>query len=162
MRERVYRSAAVLVGLAILASVAASCASSSKPMSAAAPTDIIAERQRLMKLKGASWADAQAKAKAGNVEGIAVNAETIAFIGRITPDLFPEKTDSKTQTWAKPEIWQKWDDFTKASKNEETKAAELRDASRAKDAAKVNALMANFGREACGACHQPFRTPKQQ
>jgi len=161
MRERVYRSAAVLVGLVILAGAVASCASSSKEMSSGMPSDIIAERQRLMKLKGASWADAQAKAKAGNIEGIAVNAETIAFIGRVTPDLFPEKTDSKTQTWAKPEIWQKWDDFKKASKNEEMKAGELRDASRAKDAAKVNAMMASFGREACGACHTPFRTPKQ-
>ena len=30
--------------------------------------DPVADRQRLMKLNGASWADAQAKLKAGNAE----------------------------------------------------------------------------------------------
>jgi hypothetical protein len=31
-------------------------------------SDVVADRQRLMKLNGASWADAQAKLKAGNAE----------------------------------------------------------------------------------------------
>jgi hypothetical protein len=30
--------------------------------------DVVADRQRLMKLNGASWADAQAKLKAGNIQ----------------------------------------------------------------------------------------------
>ncbi len=37
--------------------------------------DIIADRQRLMKLNGASVQDIMAKAKAGSIEAIAVNAE---------------------------------------------------------------------------------------
>ena len=74
------------------------------------PADIVAERQRLMKLNGASWQDAQAKFKAGNIEAIAVNAETMAMNAREIPRLFPEGSmtaDSK----AKPEIWQRWPEF---------------------------------------------------
>ena len=43
-------------------------------------SDVVADRQRLMKLNGASWADAQAKLKAGNAEAVAVNAETMSLI----------------------------------------------------------------------------------
>ena len=42
--------------------------------------DVVTDRHRLMKLNGASWADAQAKFKAGNIEAIAVNAETMAIM----------------------------------------------------------------------------------
>ena len=36
---------------------------------------------------------------------------------------------------------------------------ELRDAARAKDQAKVEAMMKDFGRQTCGGCHTPFRKP---
>jgi cytochrome c556 len=38
-------------------------------------------------------------------------------------------------------------------------AEKLRDASRAKDGAAVEALVKEFGPKACGACHTPFRKP---
>jgi len=53
------------------------------------PGDVVANRQRLMKLMAASWADIQAKAKAGNIEAIVVNAETIAVSSYHIPALFP-------------------------------------------------------------------------
>jgi cytochrome c556 len=123
--------------------------------------DPVADRQRLMKLNGASWKDVQDKHKAGQIEAIAVNAETMAINAQHIPSLFP-KGSLTDKSKAKPDIWEKWSDFEAASKNFEAKASELREAARAKDQAKVDALVKDFGRQACGTCHQPFRQPQQQ
>jgi cytochrome c556 len=122
--------------------------------------DPVADRQRLMKLNGASWKDIQDKHKAGNIEAIAVNAETLAINADHIPALFP-KGSLTDKSKAKPDIWEKWPEFESAAKNLQAKAGELRDAARAKDQAKVDDLMKTFGRQACGTCHQPFRQPQQ-
>ncbi len=116
--------------------------------------DIVADRQRLMKLNGASLADLQAKAKAGNIEAIAVNAETIAMNAQHIPVLFPPGSVTE-KSRAKPEIWQKRAAFEGAAKNLEALAEKLRDAARAKDAAAVEAMVKDFGRQGCGGCHLP-------
>jgi cytochrome c556 len=123
--------------------------------------DPVADRQRLMKLNGASWKDVQDKVKAGQIEAVTVNAETMAINAKHIPSLFPEGSLTD-KSKAKPEIWQKFAEFEAASKNLETKSEELREAARAKDQAKVEALVKDFGRQACGTCHQPFRQPQQQ
>ena len=123
--------------------------------------DPVADRQRLMKLNGASWKDVQDKVKAGQIEAVVVNAETMAINAKHIPSLFPEGSLTD-KSKAKPEIWQKFAEFEAASKNLETKSEELREAARAKDQAKVEALVKDFGRKACGTCHQPFRQPQQQ
>src|SRR5207244_125779 len=87
-----------------------------------------------MKLNGASWADAQAKMKAGNIEGIAVNAETMALNSEHIPMLFPEGSLTD-KSKAKPEIWQKRPEFDSAAKNMGQWAVKLRDTARTKDAA---------------------------
>jgi cytochrome c556 len=123
--------------------------------------DIVADRQRLMKLNGASAKDLSDKVKAGQIEAMAVNAETIAINAQHIPSLFP-KGSLTDKSKAKAEIWDKWSEFEAAAKNLETKAVELRDAARAKDQAKVEAMMKDFGRQTCVACHDPFRKPLQQ
>ena len=120
--------------------------------------DVIADRQRLMKLNGASWQDAQAKLKAGNFEAIAVNAETLAINAQHVPTLFPQGSTSDKSN-AKPEVWQKWSEFESAAKNLETWSIKLRDAARAKNGDEVQAIAKDFGRNACGTCHTPFRVP---
>ena len=123
--------------------------------------DPIADRQRLMKLNGASWRDAQDKLKAGSIEAVAVNAETMALNVQHIPALFPKGTLSDKSA-AKPEIWEKWSEFEAAAKNLETWAAKLRDAARSKDADATQAIAKDFGRQACGTCHTPFRVPPKQ
>ena len=123
--------------------------------------DPVADRQRLMKLNGASWADAQAKLKAGNAEAVAVNAETMTLIATQIVALFPEGSLTD-KSKAKPEIWQKWPEFQAAAKNLENRAGTLRDQAVAKDAAAVTTTVATFGRDACGTCHTPFRVPPPQ
>jgi cytochrome c556 len=144
----------VVGGLAL--GLAAGCAS--KGMSKTGSGDVVADRQRLMKLQGASWADIQAKAKAGNIEGIAVNAETLSMTAQQIPGLFPEGSGTE-KSKAKPEVWQKWPEFERAAKNLEVQAEKLRDASKAKNEQLTQDIVKDFGRNACGTCHTPFRQP---
>jgi cytochrome c556 len=145
----------VVLGLAV--AVAAGCASETKTTRPGSG-DIVADRQRVMKLNGAAWAELQAKAKAGNLEGVAVSAETLALNSQQIPSLFPagSLTDKSK---AKPEIWQKWPEFEAAAKKMETDSEKLRDAARAKNEQLVQDIVKDYGRNACGACHTPFRVP---
>jgi cytochrome c556 len=120
--------------------------------------DVVADRQRLMKLNGASARDMNDKLKAGQIEAIAVNAETIAINAQHIALLFPQGSMTDKSN-AKPEIWEKRADFEALAKTLQAKAEEIRDAARAKDQPKVEALMKDFGRTTCGACHTTFRKP---
>ena len=120
--------------------------------------DVVADRQRLMKLNAASLKDINEKVKAGNIEAIQVNAETLALNAEHIPTLFPKGSLSDKSN-AKPEIWAKREDFEKAAKNLEAWAVKLRDTAKTKDADATQAIVKDFGRETCGACHTPFRTP---
>jgi cytochrome c556 len=144
----------ILSSLIVLALVGIAAAQAAAPMGG----DPVANRQRLMKLVGANWADIQAKVKAGNAEAVAVNAETIAVMATHVLFLFPAGSATDASN-AKPEIWEKWADFQASAKNLESMAENLRDASRAKDGAAVEAMVKEFGAKACGACHTPFRKP---
>jgi len=120
--------------------------------------DVVADRQRLMKLNGAAWTEVQAKAKAGNMEGVAVSAETLALNAQQIPGLFPPGSMTE-KAKAKPEIWQKWPEFEAAAKKMETESEKLRDAARAKNEQLVQDIVKDYGRVACGGCHTPFRVP---
>ena len=152
------RWAFVIIGLATLAIVGFAVAQSPPSVGTG---DVVADRQRLMKLNGASWADAQAKFKAGNIEAIAVNAETMALNAMHITTLFPQGSLSD-KSYAKPEIWQKWDEFSGNAKTMQTLAEKLRDTAKTKDPAATEAVIKDFGRQACGACHTPFRKPLPQ
>jgi cytochrome c556 len=154
MSVRAKVSAGLVMGA--VAAIAVSCAST--PKTTVGSGDIVADRQRLMKLNGASWADVQAKAKAGQIEAIAVNAETMAMNAMHIPSLFPPGSLTE-KSKAKPEVWQKWAEFEAAAKTMQAEAEKLRDAARAKDADKTQAIVKDFGRNACGSCHTPFRVP---
>jgi cytochrome c556 len=127
-------------------------------MMAVGSGDPVADRQRLMKLNGASWKDVQEKAKAGNIEAIAVNAETMALNAAHIPALFP-KGSLTDKSKAKPEVWEKWSEFEMQAKNMGDLSAKLRDAAAKKDGAAVQAMVKDFGKNACGSCHTPFRVP---
>jgi cytochrome c556 len=120
--------------------------------------DVVVDRQRIMKLQGTSWADIQEKFKAGNIAGIAVNAEVLAITALQIPSLFPEGSLTE-KSKVKPEAWQRWGEFEAAAKNLAIWSERLRDASKAKDNKAVADIMKDYGRVACGSCHTPFRVP---
>ena len=153
------RSTKLALGL-LLALGAAGCATTEQPVAQrpGATGDVVAERQRLMKLHGALWKDVQDKAKAGNIEGIAVSAEAMALSAQRIPSVFPQGSLTE-KSKAKPEVWQKFPEFEAAAKKFETESVKLRDAAKTKNAVATNAVIKDFGRNACATCHQPFRVP---
>ncbi len=156
MTIRALRHLALFTLLTALVGVGLAAAqSATMPM----PADVVAARQRLMRLNAASAADAQAKLKAGNIEAIAVNAEVIAINASHIPFLFPKGSDTQA-SYAKPEVWEKWQEFEADAKNMEAWAEKLRDTAKTKDAAATEAIMKEFGAKTCGTCHTPFRRPK--
>jgi len=159
MTQRAVRRAVVLCSVVAIATAA--CATGGEKKMAVGSGDVVADRQRLMKLNGALWADAQAKGKAGSWEAIAVNAEAMALTAEHIPSMFPpgSLTDKSK---AKPDVWQKWPEFEAAAKRMVAESEKLRDAARSKDQAATEAAMKDFGRNACGACHTPFRVPPPQ
>ncbi len=152
-RVTFHRSMAMIV---LVAAAATACTTASPRM--VGTGDVVADRQRVMKIQGAQWAEIQSKFKAGSIEGIAVNAEVLAITSLQIPSLFPggSLTDKSK---AKPEIWQRWDEFEAASKNLTIWSERLRDAAKAKNDKVVGDTMKDFGRVACGSCHTPFRVP---
>jgi len=146
-----------MLSLAILIAVFVVGCAASQSVTLPWPAAVEA-RQRLMKAMGANWADAQAKLKAGNVEGVAVNAENIALMADQIPGLFPVGS-MVANTKAKPEVWDQWMKFTETAKSSSALAAQLRDAARSKNASATEAIMKDFGPKACGSCHTPFRQP---
>jgi cytochrome c556 len=155
MRRHQNLRAGILLGSLLILTIAGCATMSGKGPGSG---DIVADRQRLMRLNGASWADIQAKAKAGNIEAIMVNAETLALNSQHIPSMFPEGSLTD-KSKAKPEVWQKFAEFQADAKNMGDLSAKLRDAAKAKDAATVEAMVKEFGAKACGTCHTPFRVP---
>ena len=149
-----------IMTIVLIAASAAACTTGSAPRMVGTG-DLVFDRQRLMKIQGEQWADVQAKFKAGNIQGIASNAEVLAVTSMQIVTLFPEGSLTD-KSKAKPEIWQRWGEFEASAKNLTIWSERLRDASRAKDEKAVADIMKDYGRVACGSCHTPFRVPPTQ
>lgn len=83
------------------------------------------------------------------------NAERVAFLATIAPDVFPEV--SKTgDTKAKPELWANKAEFDKLMKDFQDKSAALATASKS---GTLDGVKAAFGAAAgtCKACHDKFK-----
>ena len=148
----------VVGGLAL--AVAAGCASmGDKKLTAAEAIDT---RQQLMKEQGKTWKSIQDNAKAGQIAAIVPEAEKLVSTSKEIPKLFPEGSLNPEKSAAKPEIWQRKDEFNAAAKNLETWSVKLREAAQTGNAEQTQAVVKDFGRQACGTCHQPFRVPPKQ
>jgi cytochrome c556 len=144
----------------LVAVIAVGCASADKSTQTAkmTPAQNVEARQKLMKEHGDLWKSIQDKTKAGDVAGVAPDADRLAQNAKKIPALFPAGS-LEGKTAAKPEIWQKWPEFEAAAKTLEMESVKLRDTAKTADKAATEALVKDFGRKACGTCHQPFRVP---
>ena len=97
--------------------------------------------------------------KEKNFPEIQVKAKVIMENMDKVLDLFPKGSTSE-KSRAKPEIWEKWDEFSKNPGKVKKAAQELSDAAKANDEAAVNAKYKALG-AACANCHRPFRAPKR-
>ena len=152
MRRTGLKVTAVLGGLAAL--VAVGCATTQSMT----PAEAVAARQKLMKDNGAAWKGVQDKTKAGDMAGVAADAETLVQGSKKIPALFPPGS-LEGKTAAKPEIWQKWAEFEAAAKTMEAESIKLRDTAKTNNKQATEAVVKDYGRKACGSCHTPFRVP---
>jgi cytochrome c556 len=123
-----------------------------------AQADVIQKRQDAMKGNSAA-----AKAIKGAVETkdyatVEAKAKDIGGTADKIVSLFP-KGSTTGKTKAKPEIWEKPDDFSKAAKNLGKAASELASAAKAGNADDVDVKVKALG-EACNSCHKQFRAEK--
>ena len=146
-----------IVVTVMASTITAGCVTGSAPRMVGTG-DIVADRQRIMKLQGAEMVEIEAKVKARNIQGIASNAEVLAITSLQIPSLFPEGSLSGKSN-AKPEIWQSWSVFEASAKNMTIWSERLRDAAKNKDDKAVADILKDYGRVTCVACHDTFRKP---
>ena len=75
-------------------------------------------------------------------------------------DLFPKGSLSE-KSRAKPEIWEKWDEFSKHPGKVKKAAQDLADAAKAQDEEKVKDSFKALG-QSCASCHKSFRAEKKK
>jgi cytochrome c556 len=142
--------------LAAIVAAAAGCAT----MQAMKPEEAIDARIKLMKQQGAAMRSINDKLKAGQVQAVATDAETLRTTAKQIPALFPKDSLNPQVSRAKPEIWQKWSDFEANAKLLESQAVKLADTAKSGNAQATDAVAKDLGRQTCGACHNAFRGPE--
>jgi cytochrome c556 len=123
-----------------------------------AQADVIEKRQALMKSNAAAAKAITNAAKEKDYATIETKAKVIMGNMDKVLDLFPKRS-TKGKTKAKPEIWEKWDEFSKNPAKVKKAADELEAAAKAKDDAAVGVKVKELG-AACSNCHNAFRADK--
>jgi cytochrome c556 len=91
---------------------------------------------------------------------IALHADRMADSAKLIPTAF-EKNISEGLTDAKPNIWQKPDEFKEKIRALEKAADGLAEAADDDDPDQLAAAFKKLGK-ACGGCHDTFRKPKEE
>ena len=122
--------------------------------------DAIEKRRLLMESNNDAVVKAISKAaKEGNFAEIQVKVKAIMENMDQVLDLFPKGSLSE-KSRAKPEIWDKWDEFSKEPAIVKKAAQALADAAKTGDEAEVKTKLKALG-DACASCHKNFRLPKK-
>jgi cytochrome c556 len=122
--------------------------------------EAITARQQLMKEQLAAFRSASNKIKAGQIQAVVADAETLEATSKRITKLFPENSVNPSVSRAKPEIWQKWSEFEGYAKALGSTAEQLEAAAKSGNAQATQAALAEVNRSACGACHTAFRGPE--
>jgi len=123
-----------------------------------AQADIIEKRQAAMKSNNANAKAIKAAIETKDYATVETKAKDIMGTADRIPSLFP-KGSTTGKTKAKPEIWEKPDDFAKNAKNLNKAAGELASAAKAGNDADINVKVKALG-EVCNSCHKEFRADK--
>ena len=100
------------------------------------------------------------KADAPNLEAVRTSAATIARLAPEVSRWFPAGTGPDVgKTRAKPEIWQKPEDFAAKTRAFQAAARSFDATARAGDVAAIKASFGELGKT-CKACHDPYRAPE--
>lgn len=97
-----------------------------------------------------------------NAQHVVVFAEDINNLSKLIPDLVPPGSGPEAgDTRAKPEIWQKMDEFKADAEKLTTESAKLIEVAKGGDQAATFQQAVAMGKDACGGCHESFRKPKE-
>ena len=151
---------AVIVGGGFLAIQGFNGSASADDMQAA-----VDARQALMKDNGAKMKamGAVIEAKSGDMAAMQQLAAGLQANAMKMTDLFPKGTsltDMPGKSYAKPGIWDHFDDFKAAAAVLATEAGKLADAAKSGDMAAFAAQYDVTGEKGCGGCHTQFRQKK--
>ena len=116
------------------------------------------ERHEVMEAIGKTNKVLRREITAENVAGVRPAARTMASLAGKASHWFPKGTGPEMgHTGAKPEIWQKPDEFKARLRDFQGAAKALDAAARSGDLARVKAGYADLGKS-CKACHDSYRT----
>ena len=102
----------------------------------------------------------QLKSSSPDVAAIQQSAAKIAGLAPKAKTWFPEGTGPDVgKTRAKPEIWQKPEDFTAKDRDFEQAVAQFKAAADSGDLSQINATFSALGKT-CKACHDSYRSPE--
>jgi cytochrome c556 len=102
----------------------------------------------------------ETKADAPNLEVVQASAATIARLAPQASSWFPAGTGPDVgKTRAKPEIWQKPDDFNAKMRAFQAAARSFDATAKSGDVAAIKAGFGEFGKT-CKACHDLYRAPE--
>jgi len=124
-----------------------------------AQEDVIEKRQKLMKGNSATAKALKKAVEEKDYATVEVKAKEVGATMDKAHELFP-KGSTSDKSRAKPEIWEKWDEFTKSAATLKKATSELAEAAAAKDEARVKAKFDDVGK-ACSTCHKAFRAEKK-
>jgi cytochrome c556 len=141
----------IIVGLFILLTASVSS-------QVLAQEDFIEKRQKAMKGNSADVKAIKGAVESKDYATIETKAKDIMGTADKIPSLFP-KGSNLGKTKAKPEIWEKSDEFAKNAKNLSKAAGELASAAKSQDDAAVGTKFKALG-ETCNSCHKEFRADK--
>ena len=127
----------------------------SAPLATMAQADIIQERKANFKQSAGALRAMRTQMSQGDYAAIAKSANAIAAWAEKMPSYFP-KDSQAGNTNARPEIWQKFDQFTALANAHYKAALTLSAAAKQEDPMAVQNAMQNLG-QTCGACHSQFK-----
>jgi len=123
-----------------------------------AQADVNEKRQNLMKSNGAAAKALKAAVEEKNYAVVETKAKDIMGNADSIVAAFP-KGSTTGKTKAKPEIWEKSEDFGKAAKGLSKVAGELAAAAKDGNEAEVGVKFKALG-DTCASCHKQFRAEK--
>ena len=132
------------------------------PVLAADDAAYVKYRQKVMSGVGADMGAISDILKNGLpfTAAIAIHADSLGDAAALIPAAF-EKEVYTGATDAKPDIWQKPDEWKEAIQAFEKAADDLEDAADDGEPAAIAAAVKTLGKS-CGGCHKPFRKPKEE
>ncbi len=121
-------------------------------------------RQSVMKAVGGHMGSIAmiVKGKGGNVADLKGHAHALAELARVAGGIFPDhSTPLDGVTAAKPDIWDKPDEFKAVLSAFQAETAKLAKVADSGDMAAFGKQLGVVGKGTCGACHKTFRVKKQ-